>query len=85
MTNEISKRPEAGLTTDYADLMRVALDKGADGVEALERLVALKERAYERMAAQEFADAMALFQEKCPPIRKSSSAHSIVCRALVNA
>jgi hypothetical protein len=54
------------------ELMRLAVEKG--GVEALERLVAMHERMADRMAAQEFAAAMAAFQEECPPIRKTSTA-----------
>ena len=54
------------------ELMRLAVEKG--GVEALEKLVAMHERMADRMAAQEFAAAMAAFQEECPPIRKTSVA-----------
>jgi hypothetical protein len=57
-----------------ARLFELAVEKGVDGVAALERLVALHERATDRSAAREFADAMARFQEECPPIRKTSTA-----------
>jgi hypothetical protein len=43
-------------------------------VEALEKLVALHERVADRLAASEFADAMARFQARCPSIPKQSRA-----------
>ena len=52
---------------EITDLMRVAVEKGAD-VETLERLVGLYERVADRNAAAEFTDAIRSFQEQCPPI-----------------
>lgn len=56
------------------EILRMAVEKGAN-VETLERLTALAERVEDRNAAKEFADAMARFQEHCPPIRKTSTAN----------
>jgi len=54
-------------------LLTAAIDKKVP-VETLEKLVALHERVADRLAAQEFADAMARFQAECPSIPKSSTA-----------
>ena len=54
-------------------LLSLAIEKGLS-VEGLEKLVALHERVMDRSAAQEFAQAMAQFQEECPPIRKTTTA-----------
>lgn len=54
-------------------LLELAIKQGDKfSVEALERLVALHERVSATRAASEFADAMAAFQEECPPIAKKS-------------
>jgi len=68
---EITRRDE---TPQVMDLLQTALDKNVS-VETLERLVALHERMSDRQAAQDFAAAMADFQEACPPIPKTSTAH----------
>jgi len=54
-------------------LLELAVEKGL-GVAGLEKLVALHERFADRDAAREFVEAMAAFQEACPPIRKTSTA-----------
>jgi len=57
-------------------LMRLTLEKAGTPTEAvavLERLVALKERAEALVGAKLFAEAMAAFQEECPPIRKNKT------------
>lgn len=54
-------------------LLEIALEKGV-GVETLERLVALQERASDRRAAAEFYSAMADFQRLCPSITKNKTA-----------
>ena len=59
--------------TDIHDLMRLAVEKGADGVAALEKLVALKERVDDRNASHEFSAALAKFQQECPAIEKTST------------
>ena len=53
-------------------LFELAIEKG--GIETLERLVALHEKAEARQAAREYHAAMAAFQAECPPIRKTSTA-----------
>lgn len=53
-----------------ADVLMRAVDKGID-VDSLERLVTLKERVDARAAHKEFVDALARFQEECPPIPKA--------------
>jgi hypothetical protein len=55
------------------DLLQAAVDRGLP-VEALERLQALHERVSDRAAATEFARDLATFQQKCPPIAKTSTA-----------
>ena len=52
-------------------MMALAVEHGQ--VDALERLVALHERAEARQEAREFARAMAEFQLRCPPIPKKHS------------
>jgi hypothetical protein len=63
--------PTGGL--DVGAIMAQAIEKGL-GVDALERLVALQERAEARAASAQFGAAMAAFQAECPPIPKSSVA-----------
>lgn len=55
------------------ELLQMAVEKGLP-VEALERLQALHERVSDRAAAIEFAQALATFQRRCPPIVKKSVA-----------
>jgi hypothetical protein len=55
------------------DLIRYAIEQKIP-VEALERLQAMHERASDRAAAAEFAQAVATFQASCPPIAKKSTA-----------
>ena len=56
-----------------SDLFRLAIDKGIS-VEGLEKLVMLHERIADRSAGQEFAEALAGFQNDCPSISKESRA-----------
>lgn len=72
MSDKLAVMAPAG-PLDVADLMRHAIDKGVS-VEALEKLVTLHERLADRVAASEFAQAMADFQSECPAIPKSSRA-----------
>lgn len=58
------------------NLLQQAIDKGIS-VEGLEKLVALHERMADRLAAQEFADALAAFQQECPPIPKNKTAEIV--------
>jgi hypothetical protein len=59
--------------TDITQLLMKALEKDAS-VDTMERLVALEERLSKRTAAKEFADALAKFQQACPPVPKKSKA-----------
>lgn len=56
-----------------AALLHEAVVRGAS-VEQLKELVGLHERIEERQARKAYFDAMAKFQAKCPPIRRSSVA-----------
>lgn len=51
-------------------LVKLAIEKGVE-VEVLERLVALQERVSERNARAAFIEALAAFQQACPPILKT--------------
>lgn len=53
---------------DVQSLMALAVEKGVDGVEALERLVALQERLADRSAREQFFEALNRFQDECPVI-----------------
>lgn len=55
------------------DIIDAGVNRGIP-VEALERLQAILERAEDRSRAAEFAQAVAAFQAKCPPIRKNAKA-----------
>lgn len=54
-------------------LLQLAIEKGMD-VGTLERLQAMCERAADRAAAQEFAEALAAFQREAPDVSKSRTA-----------
>lgn len=58
------------------DLIRFAIESKVD-VESLEKLVAMQQRIQDRLAAQEFAQAMAAFQRDCPSIKKTSTANIV--------
>lgn len=73
MASELARVETPNQSSDMTKLLELALTKGVD-VIALEKLVALKERTEDRIAAQEFARALAEFQSACPPIRKTSTA-----------
>jgi len=72
VTDQTKQLALAGEDDGTAGLLAQAIEKGL-GVEALERLVALHERASDRVAAQEFAGALAAFQQECPNIGKSAN------------
>ena len=59
--------------TNPLAILAAAVERGADP-DQLEKLLALQERYEKNEAAKAFADAMATFQEKCPPILKSRTA-----------
>lgn len=64
---------EASPPTDVSALLNKALETGIS-VEALEKLVTLHERVADRQARQEFATALATFQDECPPIAQNRTA-----------
>lgn len=68
---------------DILALFDKALDKGVP-VEGLEKLQLMFERAADRAAAQEFADAIARFQTECPPIPKNRTANIVSERSGVS-
>jgi len=76
MTAVATKHEEAETPNSITALLSAAIDKKVP-VETLEKLVALHERVADRLAAQEFADAMARFQAECPPIPKTSKANIV--------
>jgi len=65
---------------DHGALMKLAVEKGMEGVQALERLVALQERAVEREAAAAFHAAMSAFQAECPEIAKRGTVDTVTKR-----
>ena len=64
---------EAAPPSEITDLLRLAVEKGAD-VEALERLVGLYERVENRRAATELTAALLNFQADCPPVPHDATA-----------
>jgi len=74
----IATRPPAAMAvpSEITGMIQSAIDKGL-GVEAVEKLVALHERITDRLAASEFAHALADFQNECPPIQKTSTAEIV--------
>jgi hypothetical protein len=78
----MERAPIAAISMGAMDsLMHAAVSKGVEGVEVLERLVALNERMMDRAAAQEFAGALARFQAAVPPIAKTREAKEGVTRS----
>lgn len=60
---------------DPASLMALAIQHGA-AADQLEKLTALQERWERNQAARDFADALAEFQKRCPPIKKKHKAEA---------
>lgn len=60
-------------TAEVIRLIDALKDKNLP-VESVEKLVTLHERISDRQAAQEFAEALAAFQQECPPIPKTRRA-----------
>jgi hypothetical protein len=54
-------------------LMRVALDKGKDGVEILERLLVMRRELNAEAAKKAFDESLAAFQASCPTIIKAKA------------
>lgn len=61
---------------DTQALMELAIQRGPDGIDALERLVALQERAEEKAARRAFFAALARFQRERPAITKNRTVHN---------
>ena len=85
MTEEIELAGSSAIVpltpNSMQELMRIAVEKGSEGVEILERLVALDERVSARRAAMAFAAAMARFKATCPPVpRRTPNAQFSVSR-----
>lgn len=59
---------------DVDRLMEMAVEKGMEGVEALERLVELRLRLLDIEAASALNDAVAAFRRECPQINKGREA-----------
>lgn len=55
-------------------LVQMALERGVEDVEVIERLVALQERVEERNAEKAMARALAKFQAECPAIPRVATA-----------
>lgn len=68
------QRAEGMEVLPLGHLFEIALQKGPDGIAALEKLVELEARVSARNAAREFADALAAFQAECPLIPRTSTA-----------
>lgn len=64
---------EGPRAVEVSGLVALAIERGVD-VEVLERLVALQERVTQRNAESAMAQALALFQEECPSIRRVKTA-----------
>jgi hypothetical protein len=66
--------PSALAPADMGDpLIRLAIDKDLD-IDKLKELVAMKREADREVARREYFDAVALFQEECPSVKKTSAA-----------
>lgn len=65
---------DAPALPDVGRLMEIALGQGADGVDALERLVGLQERVIARQAENALTDALGSFQDSCPMIPRTATA-----------
>jgi hypothetical protein len=65
----------APASPDLNQIMMVCAEKGLEGVEVLERIVALKEREADRAAARAFNEALHNFQAECPSIARTSTAN----------
>lgn len=76
MANEVAtveSSPVPARASEVSSLVQLALEKGV-AVEVLERLVALQERVTDRNAEMAMAQALAAFQDECPPIRRVNTA-----------
>lgn len=76
-----STQPTESEVSEMSPLLRLAVEKSLS-IEAIKELVQLHREEQDRQAARAFAQAMASFHEKCPPIpRKTENAQFTVTRA----
>ena len=71
-SKDIAPTGQVAADPDTARMMEIAIQQGEDGVAALERLVAMRERAEDRAAQREYSAAIARFQQTCPVISKNA-------------
>lgn len=62
-------------SVDIESLLRSAADKGKDGVEVLERLMAIRLQLNQESSKQAYDEAFAAFQAECPPIQKKKAGY----------
>lgn len=67
----------ASALPDVDRLMEMAVGKGLEGVEALERLVEMRLRLLDREAESALNESVAEFRANCPPIQKSRTAEIV--------
>ena len=72
-STNLATRENIAPVDDTLQLMRLAVEKGEDGVAALERIVAMRERAEDRAAARQYTEAIARFQQECPVVAKNAA------------
>lgn len=73
MTDTIPmRRPRELATTDLTDLMRTAVERGPDGIDMLERLLALQERHEQAQAQKAFTRAMCRVHAEMPDVVKTA-------------
>lgn len=70
--------PPSPPAANIAQALQTAIERGMDAA-SIEKIVMLYERMTARHAAEEFAAALARFQQRCPPVPKNARA-SVVSR-----
>jgi hypothetical protein len=76
MTTEIATREDIQIVRlDPQALIAQAIEKGS-GMDTLERLVALAKDVHAEVARERWYAAMADFQRRCPPIKKTKTART---------
>lgn len=69
----LAKREESLSVPQPEQLIAMAIERGVD-VDALEKLLAMRERLQQEQARNAYIAAMAAFQAECPPIHKTRQA-----------
>jgi len=72
---ELQQAPSSAIATTPAQLLQIAVDKGAD-IERLEKLMDLQLRWEASEARKSFVEAMTEFRAECPVITKNRDAHN---------